>query len=95
MSLLKRFPLTRLKIDRGFVRELASDADDAAIVKAVLGLGQSLGMGVIAEGIENPEQERLLRELGCAEGQGYHYGRPMPGAELHALFAKDRERRAA
>lgn len=80
LSLLKRYPLTRLKIDRSFIRDLVSDEDDSAIVRTVLTLGRSLGLDVIAEGIEEPEQEAILKSQGCAEGQGYLYGKPMTSA---------------
>lgn len=93
LSMLKRFPLTRLKIDREFVRDLATDPDDAAIVRAVLGLGRNLALEVIAEGIENAEQAAFLKSHDCAEAQGYLYGKPMPGPEFAALLAK-RSRRA-
>ncbi|HMB10497.1 EAL domain-containing protein, partial [Saliniramus sp.] len=78
LSQLKRYPLTRLKIDRSFVSDVTEDEDDAAIVKAVLALGGSLGLDVIAEGIEIPAQAAFLREHQCLSGQGYLYGRPMP-----------------
>lgn len=84
LSLLKRYPLTRLKIDRSFVSDVTRDEDDAAIVKAVLALGASLGLEVVAEGIEGPDQEAFLRAHGCRTGQGYLYGRPVP---LHVLTA--------
>lgn len=89
LSMLKRFPITRLKIDREFIRDLVTDADDAAIVRAVLALGRSLGFEVIAEGIETPEQAAFLAAHGCEEGQGYYFGKPMPGDEFATLLAKD------
>jgi EAL domain-containing protein (putative c-di-GMP-specific phosphodiesterase class I) len=75
---LKRFPVDVIKIDRSFVSELEEDAGDAAIVKAVLSLGQSLDIRVVAEGVETAEQASFLREHGCDLGQGYYFGRPMP-----------------
>jgi diguanylate cyclase (GGDEF)-like protein len=78
LATLKRFPLTRLKIDRGFMDDLVVGTHDTAIVEAVLALGRGLGLEVIAEGVETAAQEAFLATLGCAEGQGYRYGRPMP-----------------
>ena len=78
LSLLKRFPLASLKIDRSFVRELCTNAEDAAVVNAILYLANSFGLDVVAEGIETEEQERVLRELGCQYGQGFLFARPMP-----------------
>ncbi|MFP1683905.1 putative bifunctional diguanylate cyclase/phosphodiesterase [Alloalcanivorax sp. C16-1] len=77
LSLLKKYPLTRLKIDRQFVTGLVSNRDDLAIVKAIIGLGQSLDLEVIAEGIENEEQALLLLQLGCTEGQGYWFSKAL------------------
>ncbi len=87
LTYLKRFPLDRLKIDYSFVRDMTSDKDDAAIVRTIIGLGELMGLSVIAEGIEDPETIELLQELNCAEGQGYYFGRPMPSAELQKLLA--------
>jgi diguanylate cyclase (GGDEF)-like protein/PAS domain S-box-containing protein len=85
LSTLKRFPLTRLKVDRSFVTEIATDRHDGAIVETLLALGRNLGLDVIAEGIETAEQEAALRLRGCEAGQGYLYGRPMPPDALLAL----------
>ena len=77
LSLLKSYPLSRLKIDRQFVTDLCRDAADVSIVRAVLALSDSMGLGVIAEGVETSEQAQLLTRMGCAEAQGFLYGRPM------------------
>ena len=77
LSTLQRFPLTRLKIDRSFVMNIATDPQSAIIVENVAAIGNGLGLSVIAEGIESIDQERTLMAIGCAEGQGYMYGKPM------------------
>ena len=79
---LKRLPVQKLKIDQGFVAGLPWDEDDAAIVRVVIALAQSMGMQVHAEGIEQVEQARFLLEQRCDLGQGYWFGRPMPASEL-------------
>ncbi|NVZ81317.1 EAL domain-containing protein [Pseudomonas yamanorum] len=79
---LKRLPVQKLKIDQGFVAGLPWDEDDAAIVRVVIALAQSMGMQVHAEGIEQVEQARFLLEQRCDLGQGYWFGRPMPANEL-------------
>lgn len=74
---LKRLPATELKIDRGFVRDLAHDTEDAAIVSAIVALGRSLNLSVVAEGVETTEQKSFLTALGCHSLQGYLLGKPM------------------
>jgi len=86
LSYLKKFPLDRLKIDKSFVRELRPDSDDAAIVGSTISLGKLLGLSVIAEGIEDGATANLLESMGCEEGQGYYFGRPMPAAEFEQRF---------
>ena len=86
LSYLKRFPVANLKVDKSFVRDIASDADDAAIVKAIIVLGHSLELSVTAEGVENEGQLRFLAKNGCDEVQGNYFGAAMPGADFQALL---------
>jgi EAL domain-containing protein (putative c-di-GMP-specific phosphodiesterase class I) len=78
LTYLKRFPVEAIKIDRSFVAGLGIDDDDSTIVEAVVQLGRSLGVTVVAEGVESPLQLSRLRELKCDRGQGYLFGRPRP-----------------
>jgi len=78
LTYLKRFPVEAIKVDRSFVTGLGLEADDTSIVEAVVRLGHSLGLTVVAEGVETPLQLNRLRELGCDKGQGYLFGRPRP-----------------
>ena len=86
MSYLKRFPLDKLKIDQSFVFGLPDDDNDAAITRAVIALGQSLKLKVIAEGVESQEQLALLRDQGCDEYQGYFFSPPLPTREFAELL---------
>ena len=90
LSYLQKFPFDKIKIDRSFVADLGpgKGAGAAAIVRAVVSLGSSLGMTTTAEGIEAEAQAAFLRAEGCDEVQGYHYGRPMPAADLTRLLAR-------
>ena len=72
MSLMKQFPIDTIKIDRSFVRDLARDSEDQAIAQAIINMGKALGMTVVAEGVENAEQQAFLRRHACDEMQGQH-----------------------
>jgi Amt family ammonium transporter len=87
LSYLQRFPLDVLKIDKSFVRELGVDPGGAGIISAVLGLAASLGLQVVAEGVETDGQLTELRRLGCEYAQGYLFSRPVPAAEFARLVA--------
>ncbi|MGH9133064.1 MAG: putative bifunctional diguanylate cyclase/phosphodiesterase, partial [Ilumatobacteraceae bacterium] len=84
LTYLKRFPVEAIKVDRAFVSGLGIENEDTTIVEAVVKLGQALGLGVVAEGIETPLQLARLRELGCDKGQGYLFGRPRPAALIES-----------
>ncbi|MHC8406099.1 putative bifunctional diguanylate cyclase/phosphodiesterase [Pseudomonas sp. TMB3-21] len=86
LSYLKSLPLDKIKIDKSFVQDLLDDDDDATIVRAIIQLGKSLGMQVIAEGVETAEQEAYIISEGCHEGQGYFYSKPLPARELGAYL---------
>ena len=86
LSYLKSLPLDKIKIDKSFVQDLLDDDDDATIVRAIIQLGKSLGMQVIAEGVETAEQEAYIISEGCHEGQGYYYSKPLPARELSAYL---------
>jgi diguanylate cyclase (GGDEF)-like protein len=90
LSHLKQFPVDFIKIDRSFVRDLEEDPDDAAIVDAVVNLGRSLGIRIVAEGVENERQHAFLAALRCDFGQGYLYGKAAPAGEVAAILGMER-----
>jgi EAL domain-containing protein (putative c-di-GMP-specific phosphodiesterase class I) len=83
---MRRFPVDTLKVDRGFVRDLSTDAADAGVVSAIVQMGKSLHMRVVAEGVETKEQLLLLREMQCAEAQGFYFSRPINAAAFSDLI---------
>ena len=89
LSYLKRFPVDTLKIDKSFVDGLGNDPESTAICNAVISLAQSLGMKVTAEGIETEQQLRQLQALGCDQGQGYYFSRPLGQAAAEALLRQN------
>nr|WP_249157171.1 GAF domain-containing protein [Bradyrhizobium diazoefficiens] len=86
MSLMKHFPIDTIKIDRSFVRDLPQDSEDQAIAQAIISMGKALGMTVVAEGVENAEQEAFLRTHGCDEMQGFLISKPVPAREMAELL---------
>ncbi len=85
---LKRFPVSRIKIDQSFVRDIPGDPDDAAIATAIIRMGKSLRLTVVAEGVETPEQLRFLGEQGCDVAQGYHFSKPLSAEECADYLAR-------
>ncbi len=88
LGYLKKFEVETLKIDQSFVRKMEDNNDDAAIVRAIIQMANSLGLNTIAEGVEDANTAALLRTLGCKEGQGYFWARPMPAADAKAFWDK-------
>ncbi len=90
LNYLKLFPINRLKLDRTFVKDINEEPNDAAICAATIGLGHSMGLDVVAEGVETEEQFRQLQSMGCDTIQGYYFSRPLPEAEAKRFFLKRR-----
>jgi predicted signal transduction protein with EAL and GGDEF domain len=88
LSYLKRLPVTGLKIDKSFVSDLASNPDDAAIVRAIIGVAQALLLDVTAEGVETAEHIEFLKTHGCGNAQGFYFSRPVPANEMRALLVR-------
>jgi EAL domain-containing protein (putative c-di-GMP-specific phosphodiesterase class I) len=89
LSYLRSFPFDKIKIDRSFVHEFLSNKDSVAIIRAMVGLGRSLGMATTAEGIETREELEHLKREGCTEGQGFFFSRPRPAEDVYTLLAND------
>ncbi len=86
---LKRMPARELKIDRGFIKDLAEGSDDASIVSAIIALGHSLNLHVVAEGVETEKQQEFLTALGCNSLQGFFLGRPVPPEQFAVVIASE------
>ena len=88
LAYLQRFPVDALKVDKVFVDRLGAPGGDTAIVEAVVNLARTLGLGVVAEGVETAAQAARLVALGCGMGQGYYFSQPLPAEEIPALLAQ-------
>ena len=94
LSYLKQLPVNKLKIDRSFVRDISDDMEDATLVQAIIAMGHSLNLKLIAEGVENGSHEIFLNAHGCEYAQGFYYSKPVPADEIEKMFIdKDKERR--
>ena len=87
LSYLKHFPVGKLKIDQSFVRDLAVDRNNMAIVRAIVAIAESFGLSLIAEGVETEEQAAILRDYGCKEVQGYHFCSPVSEERLKEILS--------
>ena len=85
---LQRLPLSKLKIDRSFIREVTSNSNHAALTSSVIALGRTMGLGVVAEGVETEEQLLFLQQMDCAQVQGFLFSKPLPAREVEALFER-------
>ena len=89
LSYLNRFPVSQLKIDRSFVRDIPRDIDKSELVKAIVSISHALRMELVAEGVETTEQADWLRDHGCLVGQGYLFGKPMPHGAFEEMLASE------
>ena len=89
LSSLQQLPLSKLKIDRSFIREVTTNSNDAALTSSVIALGRTMGLGVVAEGVETEEQLLFLREKDCAQVQGFLFSKPLPAREVVSLFERN------
>jgi len=88
LSYLRSFPFNKIKIDQSFVHDLSTNKDSMAIIRAVVGLGNSLGMVTTGEGVETQEEVDYLKREGCTEAQGYFFGKARPAKDAAALLGK-------
>jgi EAL domain-containing protein (putative c-di-GMP-specific phosphodiesterase class I) len=86
LAQLKRFPVATLKLDRSFIREIPTDFEDRAIAEAIIAMGKTLSLTIVAEGVETPEQQAFLCERGCDEMQGFYFNTPLPPEGFAALL---------
>ena len=87
LSLLQHFPIQRIKIDRSFVHGIAGSSNDRSLVRSIVALGDSMGLDIVAEGVEAVDQLNLLRELGCAKAQGFLISHPVPAEAMRSTVA--------
>ena len=87
LGYLKRLPLSMVKLDHTFVENVTDSAFDAAVVRAVSDMAETIGIGVVAEGVETDEQVRVARHLGCGYAQGFHFAEPVPASSAEGLLA--------
>jgi len=86
LASIKRFPFDCIKIDRSFIKDIPTEADDMAITRGIIALGHSLRLKIIAEGVETKEQQDFLRSNGCDEMQGFLFSKPLPAEQVTALL---------
>ena len=88
LSYLKRFPMDTVKIDKSFIRDIGEDSSDRALVEAIITMARSLGLKVVAEGVEDARQLEILRSMDCGYVQGYYFSRPLPGDDFLPMAAR-------